>query len=396
MKGGIFFNQKLASIFKFLAVILVTFVFGSFTLFNQTFASETPIFPSCNAPEGSVIAPLTNGDHGIVGDSSSHTGSDIVYSVDSSRVLQCFCNGSSGIQTNWWAISDYSQIDSLEAQGWIYVPTGESWGLSNQAYLAQNLSYTCGGSSNNSNSSNDPGGNGGNGSVSAPVCNDPVPGSTPTITSISQGTNSLTITWTPASNPVSYYLVAYGTQPGDYTFGDPNVGNVTSFTIQGLSGGTTYYVVVRAVNGCKPGDLSNEVSATPDGGIINTPALGFNPLVLGATSSASLAKDITAGIQACGQCLWWPIILADIAALLLYYLLVRKQPFKISRLFVGAAISIVAYIVFLILNKGKVCPDGSIYLFFLSIPCRYFWALDGVVYILISWFTRGVSSSKKS
>lgn len=101
------------------------------------------------------------------------------------------------------------------------------------------------------------------------------PGSAPNITSVISGANSATLTWSAASTPVTTYLVAYGTSPGSIQYGNPNVGNVASYTINGLSGGTNYYFKVKAINDCMPGDYSNEVSTTPGGGTTTGPAAGF-------------------------------------------------------------------------------------------------------------------------
>lgn len=120
----------------------------------------------------------------------------------------------------------------------------------------------------------------------APVCSATRPSSSPTITSAVSGDNSVTLTWSKAGNPVTKYLVAYGTKSGSIEYGNPNVGDIdtTSYTIKGLSGGTRYYFKIKAINDCMPGDWSNEVSATPRGIIIEmtsvsgtTPAEGFIP-----------------------------------------------------------------------------------------------------------------------
>jgi len=95
------------------------------------------------------------------------------------------------------------------------------------------------------------------------TCNDATP-ATPTLASaVSGGTRSVTITWNAVAAPVSYYLVAYGTASGNYIYGNPNVGNVTTYTVGSLATGKTYYFAVKAVNGCAPSAYSNELSAAP-------------------------------------------------------------------------------------------------------------------------------------
>lgn len=102
-------------------------------------------------------------------------------------------------------------------------------------------------------------------------CNDGAPGGTPKLTSaVASSSNQIKLTWTDASNPVSSYLIAYGVSSGQYTYGNPNVGRqgTTSYTVGSLSAGTRYYFAVKAINGCKSGSFSNEISATTTGGII--------------------------------------------------------------------------------------------------------------------------------
>lgn len=141
-----------------------------------------------------------------------------------------------------------------------------------------------------------PGGSdGGGGGGGAPSCGDAKPGSAPALTGASADTNSVTLTWSQAEGPVTYYLITYGISPGTQQFGNPNVGGAgtTGYTVSGLSGGVTYYFKVRAGNGCAPGDFSNELSATPGGGFVAGPATGFAPGVLGIEEEATPAAAQT-------------------------------------------------------------------------------------------------------
>lgn len=138
----------------------------------------------------------------------------------------------------------------------------------------------------------------GNGSVSAPSCGEEAPKSAPKIISaLTTGKNEITLTWEKAEGPVTYYLVAYGFEKNKPIYGNPDVGNTTSYTIKGLSGGFTYYFRVRAGNGCKPGGFSEEILVKVGGKFINSPAKGFKSGVLGSfkakyQNKLALAKPV--------------------------------------------------------------------------------------------------------
>lgn len=114
--------------------------------------AATTNFPSCIAPTGNRIANYDNGTHGIP-DVGSKIGKDAVYSQGEGNALQCFCGtDGTGIQTNWLNASDLTQdeIKVLQNEGWIYIPDGSAWGLSQGAYLAKNISYSCSSTTTNS------------------------------------------------------------------------------------------------------------------------------------------------------------------------------------------------------------------------------------------------------
>jgi len=148
-------------------------------------------------------------------------------------------------------------------------------------------------SSSNNSSSGSSGSSSGN---SVPSCNDAAPGGAPTLISATPtGPNQITLTWTKAADPVTGYVVTYGLVSGLQQYGNPGIGggSTTSYIVQSLSGGTTYYFRVRASNGCNGGSYSNEISAVATGGVINTPAAGFEPNVLGASTSTNDSSKTT-------------------------------------------------------------------------------------------------------
>lgn len=142
---------------------------------EPAYAWMPPTFPSCLNPQGSVLASYSTGLHGVAGSTNQYQGQDNVYQLSAGNNMQCLCpDNGEGIQTNWWEVSGMSQseIASYESQGWIYIPTGSAWGLSDAAYLAQNVTYSCNGT--------------------AP---------TPTPTATCTPTPSITATPTPSSTP---------------------------------------------------------------------------------------------------------------------------------------------------------------------------------------------------
>ena len=139
------------NLFKF-ATVSLSVATVLLTVVSPVSATQTPEFTSCLTPTGSVVANYSDGTHGIVG-LGSRIGQDKVYLLESGNTMQCFCGSDgSGIQTNWMKLGEISQdqIKVYESQGWIFVPSGSAWGLSDVPYLAKNISYACSSSTTNS------------------------------------------------------------------------------------------------------------------------------------------------------------------------------------------------------------------------------------------------------
>jgi hypothetical protein len=74
-------------------------------------------------------------------------------------------------------------------------------------------------------------------------------------------TSSATLSWNAVTGTtVSGYKAWYGTVPDQLQ--SINVGNVTSYTVNSLTVGRTYYFAVSAYNSAGESPLSNEVSKT--------------------------------------------------------------------------------------------------------------------------------------
>ncbi|MGI5828197.1 MAG: fibronectin type III domain-containing protein [Patescibacteria group bacterium] len=222
--------------------------------------------------------------------------------------------------------------------------------------------------------------------VTAPVCNDLKPGSAPVLTSaVATGPNEVTLSWIKADDPVTYYLVAFGTEPGVMKYGNPNVGgpNTTAYTVNGLSGGTTYYFRVRAGNGCMPGDFSNELSAIPGGVVLLTTPEGFTEGVLGKqTENKELLEQPgfepvgqVAGVAVCSEYpyWWWLPLVTQGILMSLYYLFVQKRQKKMMYVVVPVFLTGLSYYIHTILGcncaTGRLCP--FYWVFSLLILCMF-------------------------
>ncbi len=225
--------------------------------------------------------------------------------------------------------------------------------------------------------------------ASTPRCTVAKPSSAPYLVSAVSGDKIVTLTWIEAQDPVTHYVLAYGTAPDYLQYGNPNIGGkgTTTYTVRELTNNTKYYFRIRAVNDCKPGKFSNSISATPGTKDIITklPNLSMYKPVLGASTSAGIGKIAVSKKAVLGKttvpcttvCISWQLLTGEAFFLLLYFFLAGKFTFLKP---IGAlSIPIVAYILFTTLN-------GSCRLSHFS--CKYFLPLSIVIFALIVVFQK--------
>ncbi|MFZ2206426.1 MAG: HYR domain-containing protein [Microgenomates group bacterium] len=140
--------------------------------------------------------------------------------------------------------------------------------------------------------------------------------SAPTLSVFGTAPGSVSLSWSKVTDAVNY-IIWYGTTPGSYQYG-AKVGDTQSYTVQGLGGGT-YYFIVKAVDASgNQGANSNEVSSGAIGGAAGvapgTPAQGFAEEVLGANTLTPTPTPAPTGAVLGTETngtkpWWWPWIL---------------------------------------------------------------------------------------
>ena len=239
-------------------------------------------------------------------------------------------------------------------------------------------------------------------STTSETCDDAKPSSAPVLSISAIGLNSVVLSWTLAGDPVSYYLVAYGLTSSADQYGNPNVGGqgTTTYTVEGLSGNTTYYFKVRAGNGCTPGDFSNIVfTTTGPGGVVQGAATDFVEGVLGVStetekqgeigeSSTQVIGDV-AGATSCSDKYypWWlPLVFQGIISLLYYWIIWANRRELITLLFPFALV-VLSQIVHEVL--GCNCATGKF--------CPWYWVFNLLVFVIpaLYYFYKKRNSSKR-
>jgi len=221
------------------------------------------------------------------------------------------------------------------------------------------------------------GGGGVGGASTSQVCSDSKPASPANLTATVLANSDVLLNWNHVPQ-YSSYLVAYGLAPGVYLYGNPNVGSSNTYTVGSLVPGARYCFVVRAQNGCTPGDFSNEVCVNAASTIVvptGSPAPGFTEEVLGEETTtppvSEVAGEIAGSTDLCSR-RWLPILflLAGIINFLYFRSFGRHAVSALPFI-----ISLLALVIDSILMKNRCCLVANWF-------CRLTWLWSLLSFLL--------------
>lgn len=224
----------------------------------------------------------------------------------------------------------------------------------------------------------------------------------PILTLVGTTAGTATLSWNEVENATDY-IILYGTESGNYQYA-ARVGNITQYTVEGLTAGS-YFFVVRAVDNVdNQSGNSNEVNTGAILGAIGAagPAAGFveagdvlgdqtdqepteeeierakaeaeNGEVLGEQISCSPLKNL----------LPW-IILGLQLVILLGVEIVMKRDSSAVKMVIALGTTIVAIALYYLLRSNSCYADGSLTM----IIDRFFWLASGLLSVVIRFLGYG-------
>ena len=118
--------------------------------------------------------------------------------------------------------------------------------------------------------------------------------SPPTNLIATPGNGQVALSWSASTNAEGYYI-SYSTISGG-PYGNGEATTATGYTVLGLVNGKTYYFVVSAYNSEGVGNISNEVSATPQASI-TIPSPPTNLTAVAGNGQVALTWNTSSGAQ---------------------------------------------------------------------------------------------------
>jgi hypothetical protein len=215
-----------------------------------------------------------------------------------------------------------------------------------------------------------------------PVCNAQPPSGAPSVTITNIGVNTVSLSWTPVS-PVTHYALIFTRNSDGAQYGSTNIGNVTSYTINGVSGGAGYTFQIFGVNDCAPGSRGTAVSGIIPGPVLAARPTGPGGEVLGVeedleASPSPVASPTSAGLVAGAttQCVQWryyiPLIFLLVQFLLILLIeYMRRHDGSILKLFLVVGVTLLSIGLFYWLRECD-CYSHT----FWSWLCKWYWLVS--------------------
>jgi len=233
---------------------------------------------------------------------------------------------------------------------------------------------------------------GGTTTPTPPKCEATAPSAAPNVTINNVGTNTVSLSWSPVSGVTHYGIVFYRVSD-NAQYGSTNIGNVTSYTVNNLSGGANYRFQVYGVNDCAPGPWSNTaVTGNVPGPFIGGRPTGPSGEVLGVTTESPTPTPAPAGEVAgaatAGTCIEWKLYIPWILLVMQFFFVLVAEYFfrkdrKYTKFYVTIGITLASIFIFYLIRECD-CYNGKSFLAWL---CKWYW----LVSILITAFLRAVS-----
>jgi hypothetical protein len=201
-------------------------------------------------------------------------------------------------------------------------------------------------------------------------CTNSVPDAPAQLIAYRNSDGSVRLNWTETISQHDGYLIAFGPSPGSYQYGAPDVGDVSTYTVNSLTYGAQYCFYVRSLNGCMPGGRTPEYCVNPGAAVVPVSIIpsGFQPGVLGIQETSSTTASLeSSGLIAGEQTLsctgkWLPLLWLLV---LIFNFFNFRRHLSFKKIVLGLILSLGTFFIDRYFLQKYCCS--------LRLLCQYFW-----------------------